>query len=266
MSYRIIVSDLDGCLLHSDGSLPKRFKETFELMMNKGVLFAAASGRSLSGVLKPFEAYADRMAFITDNGARVWYKGKIIFEKTIKYEDYYPLIAEIKKHEGLLAVACGVKDIWIEDTDRITPEIEKELKKYYPSWKPCKFDSLPDEVIKFALLYFDDIEKNIYPDFQKYDNEGLCVQVTAYVWIDIYKKGVSKGIGIDALQKSLGIGRAETVVFGDYLNDISMKEFSDRSFAPLNAHPKVKECFTDVIGYSEDESVANTIVDLLSNA
>ncbi|MCR5487648.1 MAG: hypothetical protein K6F35_08995 [Lachnospiraceae bacterium] len=41
-------------------------------------------------------------------------------------------------------------------------------------------DLLPEKVIKFALLYFDDIEKNIYPCFQKYDNERILVQVTAY--------------------------------------------------------------------------------------
>ena len=89
MAYKLVVSDLDGCLLHSDGRLPEYFSEAFELMERQGAVFAVASGRSRSGVLNPFEAYADRMAFITDNGARVWYKERIIFENTLQYDDYH---------------------------------------------------------------------------------------------------------------------------------------------------------------------------------
>ena len=264
MACKLIVSDLDGCLLHSDGSLPARFGEAFGLMQEKDVVFAAASGRSLAGMAKPFEAYADKMTFIADNGARVCHRGRSIFLHALQYDDYYTLIEELRRHENLVAVACGVHEAWIENSCRITPAIEKELKKYYPSWKTCEFDSIPDQIIKFALLYFDDIEKNIYPFFQRFDNDRLCVQVTAFVWIDVFKKGISKGMGVKALQKELGIAPEETLVFGDYLNDISMADFAARSFAPANAHPKVKERFTDIIGESDGESVAETTIKMLA--
>lgn len=103
-----------------------------------------------------------------------------------------------------------------------------------------------------ALLYFDDIESNIYPYFQRFNNDRILSKVTAYVWIDIFNAHVSKGTGIRAIQDKLGISRDETIVFGDYLNDLPMAECALKSFAPSNAHPEVKRCFTDVIGSNEE--------------
>lgn len=263
MAIKLIVSDLDGCLLHGDGSLPDNFNEAFNAMKQHDVVFAAASGRALSGAQKPFGPLAGEIDFITDNGARVYHNGQIILSRVLPYEEYRPVIREMRLHEGLLAVACGEKAAWIEDRNAVTHEMEMELLKYYPSWEECSFDSIPDRIIKFALLYFDDIEKNIYPVFRRYDNDRICVQITAFVWIDVYEKNISKGAGIEALQKKLGISPDETVVFGDYLNDIPMAEHAARSYAPENAHQKVKQAFTDVIGPNDSGSVVNTILSLL---
>jgi hypothetical protein len=154
-------------------------------------------------------------------------------------------------------------EAWVQEGIEVTDEIARELIKYYPTWKACDFRNVPEPVIKFALLHFDDIEKNIYPFFKPYDGDKLRVQVTAYVWIDVYRSGLSKGVGVKALQEALGVTPEETVVFGDYLNDIPMAEHAGVSYAVANAHPKLKECFTETIGSNDDESVAKKIIELL---
>ncbi len=42
------------------------------------------------------------------------------------------------------------------------------------------------------------------------------------------------------LQNQLNILKEETMVFGDYNNDLKMLELADFSFAMENAHPNVK--------------------------
>ena len=74
---------------------------------------------------------------------------------------------------------------------------------------------------------------------------------------------MSKGTGVKALQDELGINKDETIVFGDYLNDLPMAECAVRSFAPSNAHPEVKRCFTDVIGSNEEGAVTKTIREII---
>ncbi len=261
---RLAVSDLDGCLLDGEGRLPNDFSDALKAMEKRGVLFAAASGRSIIGSRMAFGTFSDSIAFITDNGARVFKDGRNIYNRILPYEEYSNVIKEMRRHEGLLAVACGTKGAWVEDKSVITPEMERELSKYYPEYHECSFDSIPDQIIKFALLYFDDIEKNIYPFFQKYDNDRICVQVTAFVWLDIYEKGISKGLGIEAIQRELGISPKETIVFGDYLNDLPMADFAVRSYAPENAHEKVKECFTETIRSNTESGVTNKIIELMN--
>lgn len=265
MGIKLVVSDLDGCLLKNDGTLPDNFGEAFDIMQQQGVVFAAASGRSATGMKRPFGTLADKIDLISDNGARVYHGNHKVSQRILPYEEYRPVVEEIRKHEGLLAVACGEKGAWVEDLSSVTDDMEQELLKYYPTWRECSFDHIPDRIIKFALLYFDDIEKNIYPVLRKFDNDRICIQVTAFVWIDVFEKGVSKGAGVAALQDELGISPAETVVFGDYLNDISMADAASASFAPLNAHRKVKERFSKVIGSNDEGSVPETIINLLSN-
>jgi hypothetical protein len=263
MSIKLIVTDLDGCLLKRDSSLPASFKEAFELMEREGVVFAAGSGRSIDGAAAPFGEYASRMAFVTDNGARVFHKGKVIEETLISYEDYAPILDEVERHDDVFPLMCGVTGAWVQEGIKVTDEIARELSKYYPTWKACDFRNPPEPVIKLALLHFDDIEKNIYPFFKPYDGDRLCVQVSAYVWIDVYGSGISKGVGVKTLQEALGVTPEETVVFGDYLNDIPMAEHAGVSYAVANAHPKLKECFTETIGSNDDESVAKKIIELL---
>jgi hypothetical protein len=262
---KLIVSDMDGCLLDPKGNLPANFREAHELMKKQNVIFAAASGRSVSGLKRPFGNLATDMTFFSDNGARIFHKGKLLSEETLSKDDYADFINEMRSHSGLIPIACGRVKTWVESTDGITEEAYKEMQKYYPAWYECDFESMPEKVIKFALLYFDDIEKNIYPYFKKYDNERIRVQVTAYVWIDIYPKNVSKGSAVKVLQERLGISPAETVVFGDYLNDLSMADYAELSYTPENAHPEVKERFTDVIKSNAEHGVTDKIIELLRN-
>ena len=256
---KLVVTDMDGCLLDSKGRLPADFEETYRMMKENDIIFASASGRSIAGLMKPYGKLAEEMAFVTDNGASAYYKGRQLFSNTIRREDYMPVFEEAAKHPDLLPVACGTGSAWMENIDRFDDRITGELRKYYPSWKECSFEAIPEEVLKIALLYFDDIEKNIYPYFEKFNNDRIHSKVTAFVWIDIFDATVTKGTGIKALQEKLGISPDETVVFGDYLNDLSMAEFAVRSFAPSGSHPEVKQAFTDVIGSNDDGAVTKTI-------
>ena len=54
-------------------------------------------------------------------------------------------------------------------------------------------------------------------------------------------KNISKGNALSILQKKLKITPDQTMVFGDYMNDIEMLQNAKYSFAMQNAHSIVKE-------------------------
>ena len=161
---------------------------------------------------------------------------------------------------------CGAHDVACEHADQLDEKRAAELRKYYPTWKQADFDSFGEDLIKLALLWLDDIEKDVYPTMRALESETLCVSVTAYTWIDVFHRSVSKGSGVKALQEKLGIGKEETVVFGDYLNDLPMAEHACRSFAPMNAHPAVKAAFTQVVAGHLEGGVTRTIQALIREA
>ncbi len=256
---KLAVSDMDGCLLDPEGKLPDDFHEVLDLMEEKNCIFAAASGRGQTGIRMPIQDDMKKIAAISDNGSFVVYQGKKLFLTAPEQSLLLPVIAEAKKHPNLIPVLCAADNAYLSKDSVLDERTIDELHKYYPSW--ILLDDLtgfPEPIIKIALLYFDDIEKNIYPYFAQF-NGPITVKVTAYVWIDIFNPNISKGTGIHELQKALGIRREETIVFGDYLNDISMKDYAEHSFAVANAHPDVKEAFTDIIGSNSENSVLHTI-------
>lgn len=261
---RLAVSDMDGCLLNPDGTLPDDFREVLDLMEKKHCVFAAASGRGQRGIEIPIKDDMKRIAGISDNGSFVVYQGKKLFLTTPDPKLLIPVIEEARRHPGVVPILCAAKNTYLASNTVLDDRTVTELKKYYPSWKLLDdLTCFPEPIIKVSLLCFDDIEKNIYPYF-KHFNGPITVKVTAYVWIDVFDPSASKGAGVHEIQKTLGISKNETIVFGDYLNDISMKDYAIRSYAVGNAHPDVKEAFTDVIGSNREDSVLNTIRDYMN--
>ena len=69
----------------------------------------------------------------------------------------------------------------------------------------------------------------------------MQVKISGKNWVDISDPLVNKGHAISLLQEKLGINTSETMVFGDFHNDLEMMARSEASFAMANAHPSIKE-------------------------
>ena len=72
---KLIATDMDGTLLNSKNEIQDGFYEVFNKLEEKGIIFAAASGRQYYNLLKRFEGIEDKMMFIAENGTFVVYKG-----------------------------------------------------------------------------------------------------------------------------------------------------------------------------------------------
>ncbi len=260
--FGLIVTDLDGCLLDSGGRMPDNFMQVVEACEEAHIVLCACSGRAVEGVAKPLGEAASHMAMITDNGARIWLGGELRFVRTIPREMWMRVVMEGRRHPGLVVILTTRKGAF---TDAAMPhggETDRELVKFYPSWDILDAASFEGDVIKVSLMYMDDIEKNILPHFMPLEEYGLDVKCTAYTWMDIGLKGISKGTGIADLQRLIGVGKEGTAVFGDYLNDIPMAAVARCSFAPANSHPDVKKVFTHHIADHDTWSVSRAILAL----
>jgi hydroxymethylpyrimidine pyrophosphatase-like HAD family hydrolase len=101
--------------------------------------------------------------------------------------------------------------------------------------------TVEDEFIKVALCHFDGSEALIYPTINEQFGHSHQVVVSAKIWLDVMNAEASKGAALKHLQETLGFTFEQTMVFGDYLNDLEMLKEAYHSYAMDNAHPKIKE-------------------------
>lgn len=247
---KLIAVDMDGTLLNSSHEINDEFWPVFEELRKMGIIFSAASGRQYHNLLNRFHTIKDDIIFIAENGSYVMRNGEELYSQILGEEKIFEFIDLARKTDEVYSVLCGKKSAYIENNRE---DFVEEVKKYYDK---CEFvDDLKkvnDDILKIALYDFKDSETNCYEAFKKYEEEYKVV-VSAKHWLDIMNKTVNKGLAIKKVQELLGITKAETMAFGDYLNDLELLKNVEHSYAMENAHPKIKE-ISKYIAESNDEN------------
>ena len=76
-------------------------------------------------------------------------------------------------------------------------------------------------------------------------------------------KGVNKGLAIKEIQDKLGISYEETMVFGDYLNDLEMMDYAYHSYAMENAHDDLKKVSRYIAKKNTEDGVIEKIKEVI---
>ncbi|MFM2587846.1 Cof-type HAD-IIB family hydrolase [Vibrio sp. TBV020] len=236
---KFIAVDMDGTLLDENSQLNPEIFNLYEQLEEKGIIFAAASGRQYYSLIETFKPISDRMMFVCENGTMVMHQGKELYSCEIDKASIHAIIKQARAIEGAQIVLCGKKSAYIETQD---PQALEEFAKYY---KRCEYVedllAVDDDFIKVAVCHFGGTEQNVYPSFNEAFGESHQVVVSAKIWLDVMNAEASKGAAIEHLQQELGFSYEQTMSFGDYLNDLEMLKASYHSYAMANAHPQLKE-------------------------
>ncbi len=236
---KLVAADMDGTLLNPAHELNDDFYPLFFKMKEKGILFAAASGRQYFNLRNKFEPVRNEMAFIAENGSYVVYKGKDIFVQAMDRETVHSLITIARTIPATDIILCGKKNAYLENT---APEFMSYVNMYYDQQQVVDdlLEVEDDEFLKIAICDLGGSEKNSLPHFIHLQDQ-LQVKVSGRIWLDLSHKLANKGTALKMLQQQHGISSAETMVFGDYLNDLEMMQEAYFSYAMENAHADVKK-------------------------
>ena len=237
---RLVVADMDGTLLDANGEVPDTLWPLLETMRDRGITFVPASGRQYATLARLFERAADGMSFIAENGTYVVRDGHELASVTLDRElvtDAVTLLRALTEQgRDLGVVVCGKRSAYVERTDE--PFLE-EARRYYVALESVDdLLAVDDDVLKLAIFDFHDAESGTAPSLERF-RETHQVVVSGQHWIDVMAAEANKGRAVQLLQEQLGITPAQTVAFGDYLNDLEMLDAADLSFAMANAHPDV---------------------------
>ncbi|SUP54671.1 Phosphatase YbjI [Weeksella virosa] len=260
---KLVVSDMDGTLLNDQHQLHPEFFEVYRKLRNQGILFVPASGRQYYSLLHYFHPIQEEIGFIAENGSYVTFQNKVLFTDTLPIEKVTEIVLLTRQIPLANSVVCGTQHAYVDSKDSDFIELFQNF--YYQNLLVDNvLDYLSeDQIIKVAVHHPKNAEKYLYPALQHLDQKGLKVVVSGKNWIDIMNEHTNKGKALRKLQQALGISPEETIVFGDYLNDIEMLQEAYYSFAMENAHPLVKEIARLQTGNNNEFAVVEVLKSLL---
>ncbi len=237
---RLVVSDVDGTLLKNGMQyLEDGFLETVDALMDKGIVFAVASGRQINSVQALFGESKKPLYVICENGGKVWYRGEDLAFYSFSGEEYKKIVEGVREHLPGALFAMAAPDAYY--TEEGHEEFIEALKNQY-FFQVAQIDDialLDKPVCKIAVYVSEDVQaQSLY--FQKLWGDHMEITASGDHWIDITPKGVGKGAAVKMLQERLGISPEETMVFGDNENDVSMLKMARYSCAVSNAFPSAK--------------------------
>lgn len=253
---RLVVTDMDGTLLAPDGTVPAETWELIEEMRRRGIVFVPASGRQYATLRMLFDRVADGLVFIAENGSVVIRDGEVLDSTPL---DGHVVDEVVRRVRSLAtdggdvgAVVCTADTAYVERDEEVFLD---ECSRYYRSLEVVgDLDALRVTAVKVAVHDVDDIERRTAPVLLELSDRARVV-VSGRHWTDVQATSADKGVALRRLRHRLGVDRSQTVVFGDYLNDLGMFAESELGFAMANGHPDVLAAADHVAPADTDNGV-----------
>lgn len=259
---KLVVSDMDGTLLSSKGEVSDEFFTLFEQLKKKNITFCAASGRQHNSIVSKLNAIKDEIYVIAENGGVAKKGTEVLLSNFLATDKILQLIPILRTIAGANMVLCCDGEAFIESKD---PRFIKHFQEYYHSFQQVE-DLIAiaknKPAYKIAVYHFNSSEEFIYPVIEHLKEEVL-LKVSGKNWLDISDEKANKGRALKHLQKVLDVSKEETLVFGDYHNDIEMMQEAKYSFAMANAHKDIKELAKYDTASNDNNGVEKVIKELL---
>ena len=239
---KLIASDMDGTLLDENSQVPPETYELIVALRERGVHFAASSGRRYDRLCEFFAPVVDKMDFVAANGAQVYADGVEVDREVYSHLAIRKLARTVKMFPNMhLALFDRTKSFLLDDEDKFVREIDKDLPNAERIW------GLPDphvNIIKASIICDDgNVMDNAYV-LQRELGGLFSFAPSGNAWIDAMQPGVSKASGIEQL-----------MAFGDSMNDYEIIRFVGTGCAMQNARPALKAVADRVIGCNRDHAV-----------
>lgn len=248
---RLVALDVDGTLLHHDGSLSPRVREAVQASVAAGIECVIATGRSVPGVLDAADIVGlSRGHAIGSNGSVVFSYPPLNVLREVTF-DASEAIASVLSHMPNAMVAVEevgvgyrvnrpfpmgeiIGDIRVEDVDRLVAEPVTRVIVRSPDHSAAEFHEMAQHLGLADTNYY--------------------IGYTA--WLDIAPRGVSKASGLAFLCQHLDVEQSDVLAIGDGRNDVELLQWAERGIAMGHAPAELRAVADDVTANVENDGVA----------
>ena len=264
----LYVSDLDGTLLDGDGQLPENSVQRINRLIDHGLNFTIATARNYDSAYPLLKGLNIKYPVILFNGV---YLTELHTGENIFFSDFISL--DIIR-----------KMVSIVETHNVEPFIYTYGEEHFVYYKGVnnrgaqsyvdiissdkrarKVDefifSEHERISGFLLIDTSEVLEPVYAELNSLYEDELNIYFARDVsnpefhWLQSSHQEASKGKMLKQMTRHLDIPLSNTVVFGDYLNDLDMFKVAGYSIAVENALPEVKSSAHRVISSNVDQGV-----------
>ncbi len=265
LKYPLIVSDFDGTLVRTDGTIAKETLDSIEEYKNAGGHFALCTGRTLASALPIAKG-------LGLTGLVACFQGSVVadIESGCLVEDGYI------SQEGAVAVCRCLEEmhqhIHVYDTEAYYSNMDDRYLEEYERIVRVKAIVKTDEplsafiqrtgmrVRKIMVMVHPDQRAGIYECLTRRFGDEYYVTYSAAFLVEVTNRAYSKATALRRIAEYYGVAVEDTLAVGDSLNDLPMIEAAGLGIAVKNAETALKQRATVAVAYSNDENAIGEII------
>lgn len=265
IEYSLIVSDFDGTLVKSDGTISDFSKKTINEYIENGGIFAVSTGRMPAGILSRVKELGLSGFVCCGQGSAIVdiQTNEVILQGTVSNEI---AVAVCEKMEQM-GLHIHVYSLW-----NYYSNMDDEALKMYENVVKAKAELVLDKpmssflretgMMPFKILAMVAPENNekVRIELEKTNFEGCSVTRSSVYLVEVGNEAYSKGTALEFLANKYSIPIEKTIGIGDQINDLPMIEKAGLGLAVKNADESLKQR-AKVLEYThEEDAVARAIL------
>lgn len=270
MAPRLIISDIDGTFLNSNGRVTPRLRDVVMRAVRSGVHFGLATGRPHRWLIPVLDQLPVSPVCVCANGAVVYDPSSDSVLESFELEP--DVMAEIVGAVDSVMAPLGLPyGYGAERVGQSALDPEDEVFLVTPSYNPDAWDSrfgvvpvaeLIDVPAAKLLVRCPELVSAEMFDLIAPAVESESAHVTYSMdegLLELSRPGVNKATGASILAARYGVEPGEVITFGDMPNDCEMLAWSGMGVAMANAAPAALEAADHVTASNDEDGVAQVL-------
>jgi Cof subfamily protein (haloacid dehalogenase superfamily) len=264
---RLVASDIDGTILGHDGRISDRTVRAFHACREAGVELVFVTGRPPRWLHPLEEQLGHTGTVICSNGAVVWdlEEDRLVSARTMPLADMFEARRIIKSLRPTALFAAETLTGFHLEPGFIENDTSEILSEFTPA-PLAQTLGADDAVVKFLAIVregtADAFLAEVAPAVGGLANVTHSAPTVAMLELSV--PGINKAVTLAEYARSLGIGAADVVAFGDMPNDIEMLRWAGHGYAMASGHPEAIRAAGQQAPHFDDDGVAQVLEEKLA--
>lgn len=261
----LVVADMDGTLLDDEKVLRPGNVETIRLFTALGGRFSIATGRTPESVAHYNNQLFDCLSPCITTGGGIVYdyqKGTVLANAELPWVIAKKALVDVMYRYPSVGVMISCAHLRSYQLTA-SAQLQKLLRDEHITYFTRPQDSLPKDWNKVLFAGPAEMLAEVAEFITAQNYPGIQFVYTDPFYLEMMPVGVGKGSALAQLCGMLGIPVENSIVLGDYYNDIDMMKVAGHSVAMANAPKEVQMLADEVTGHCNDSGVGQYLYKLI---